>query len=385
MSRRGAIVIAAILSQIAISIVQFGLPALTFALRDDRGVGRVGFAVLFAATGIGPALALLPAGRACDRFGARPVLVVGAIAGSLPLAAAGLVQRPWQMLVVLLLAGVGAAAVPVAGLTAMMAAFPPELRGRVLGLRQAAVPVGGMVGAALLPALHAAGGLRLAFLVPAILVALGGGAFAVVIGPLDVRRELVPLRASFPPALRWVMLTGALYVTALGGVLTFTVDALHVAGFSERAAGLLFGVVNLGAACARITWGVVADRHGGTRRVATLSRIGLLGAGAALAFPLAISHGVPAAIAACLVLAFGTLGFNAVVYVTAGEVAGSSPGVALGASSTVVFFMGSATVPGLGWIADAAGFGVMFAVCAAFCLAGSLAARRIGAASRAAA
>ena len=87
--RRHLIVLCAIASQIAISLVQFGLPALTLALRNDRGVSTVEFAFLFGATGVGPAVALIAAGRLCDRIGARPVLIGGSIIG-----AAGLTAWP---------------------------------------------------------------------------------------------------------------------------------------------------------------------------------------------------------------------------------------------------------------------------------------------------
>ena len=62
--------------------MQFGLPALTLALRNDRGVCTVEFAFLFGATGVGPAVALIAAGRLCDRIGARPVLIGGSIIGA---------------------------------------------------------------------------------------------------------------------------------------------------------------------------------------------------------------------------------------------------------------------------------------------------------------
>ena len=89
MARRHLIVLCAIASQIAISLVQFGLPALTLALRNDRGVSTVEFAFLFGATGVGPAVALIAAGRLCDRIGARPVLIFGSLIGAAGLTAAG--------------------------------------------------------------------------------------------------------------------------------------------------------------------------------------------------------------------------------------------------------------------------------------------------------
>ena len=163
-------------------------------------------------------------------------------------------------------------------MTAILTHFPPERRGRVLGLRQMAVPVGGFLAAGLLPVLYHLGGLELAFAVPAVLVLGFGLLFAYAAGPGQRQADLPPVRASFPIPLRWVMLTGALYVTALGGVLTFTVSAAHDAGLSETQAAIVFAALNLGAAAARVVWGIVADRAGGSRRVATLSALGVLGA-----------------------------------------------------------------------------------------------------------
>ena len=132
-----------------------------------------------------------------------------------------------------------------------------------------AVPVGGFVAAGLLPMLYHLGGLELAFSVPAVLVLGFGFLFAYAAGPGERQTDLPPMRASFPVPLRWVMLTGALYVTTLGGVLTFTVSAAHDAGLSETGAAIVFAALNLGAAAARVVWGFVADRAGGSRRVAT--------------------------------------------------------------------------------------------------------------------
>jgi MFS family permease len=376
-SRRHLIVLCAIASQIAISLVQFGLPALTFALREARGVTTVEFALLFAATGVGPAVALIAAGRLCDRIGARPVLIGGSVIGAAGLFATGFMPGVPGMFVTLLLSGVGAAAVPVAGMTTILVHFPPERRGRLLGLRQMAVPVGGFLAAGLLPVLYHLGGLELAFAVPAVLVLGFGLLFAYAAGPGERQVDLPPVRASFPIPLRWVMLTGALYVTALGGVLTFTVSAAHDAGLSETEAAIVFAALNLGAASARVVWGIVADREGGSRRVATLSALGVLGAITLVPFPFALHAGVAAAVVGAVALAFGTLGFNGVVYVIAGEVAGRSAGVAVGAASTVVFLTGSVTPPALGFLAERTSFGVMFGALALFCVAGAVTARQI--------
>ena len=112
------------------------------------------------------------------------------------------------------------------------------------------------------------------------------------------------------------------------------------ASWTSRAAqaGVLFAVVNVSAAAARLVWGRLADRHGGTRRARTLAETGALAAGAALLMPLALRAGVvPSVVVACA-LSFGAFGFNGVLYVTAGEIAGAErAGRAVGVASTVVF------------------------------------------------
>jgi MFS family permease len=384
-SRRGWIVALAVAAQMSISLIQFGLPALTFALKDDLGIGPARYGVLFATTGVGPAAALVVAGRLCDVVGARRVLVVGSAIGSGGLFLASSVHGFYALCGALLVSGLGAAAVPVAGMTAILAQFPPERRGRLLGVRQMAVPAGGFVAAGLLPALHDVGGLRLAFAVPAGLVLVCGLGFAVVVGsPADERIRPAPLAAAFTAPLRRLMLTGALYVTGLGGVLAFAVDAAHAEGLTRGEAGLVFAVLNVGAAAARVVWGLVADSGRGTRRLETLAGIGLIGCVSALVFPLALRAGIGPALAAAVLLAFGTLGFNGVVYLVAGEVAGvGAAGSAVGATSTVVFLVGSVVGPPMGLLVEHAGYGALFAVIAVCVLLGSACARTIAPASAA--
>ena len=169
-SHRTTILVLALLSQSATSLVQFGLPALFFALRDEFGMGPARFGLVFAAIGIGSGLMLAVAGRLCDRIGARPVLAAGTVIGALGLLTAGFAPNVAVLGVGLFIAGVGGSAVPVAGMTTLLRVFPPEQRGMVMGLRQMAVPAGGVIAAGLLPLLAHVGGLRLAFGVPAILV-----------------------------------------------------------------------------------------------------------------------------------------------------------------------------------------------------------------------
>ena len=85
MSRQRTILVLAVASQAAFSMVTFGLPAIGVEIRERFDLGPAGFGAVFAAVGIGSAAALIPAGALVDRFGGRRVLVVGGIVNGIGL------------------------------------------------------------------------------------------------------------------------------------------------------------------------------------------------------------------------------------------------------------------------------------------------------------
>ena len=341
--------ITAVLSQTAISLVQFGLPALSFALHDELDIGPARFGLLYGTIAIGSAVSLFGAGRACDLFGARPVLLSGTGVAAGGLALAALAPGFGWLVAALFVAGLGGAAAPVAGMSAIIRTFPPERRGVVLGLRQMAVPAGGALAALLLPSLARLGGLRLAFAVPAAVVLVSGIAFAAAVGGREEVERPSSGGRRLPAGLTRVMVVGGLYVTALAGVMAYTAGAARDAGLSERQAETVLAAVGVSAAAARVVCGRVADGSFGTRRVATLVQLGLLGTMAALAFPLALRAGFAVALLAAVPLAFGTLGFNGIVYLLAGEIAGlADAGAAVGAAAAGVLLVGAVIGPFFG-------------------------------------
>ena len=66
--------------------------------------------------------------------------------------------------VLLALAGAAGSSVNSASGRAVMAWFPAEQRGLALGIRQAAIPIGGALAAIALPPIEQAGGVQAAFL-----------------------------------------------------------------------------------------------------------------------------------------------------------------------------------------------------------------------------
>jgi len=365
--------IIAVIAQAAVSVVQFGLPAIGVDIQNKFGLGPAGFGAVFAAVGLGSAVALIPAGMLVDRFGARPVLVVGAAIDLCAYLAASVAPNAALFAAAIFVAGIGSSAVPVAGMSSLLREFPPERRGIALGWRQLAVPMGGAIGAAALPLLAHVGGVRLALIVTAFATASTASVFAWLsaAGGGTARRMRLD-GALTARGMRPLLVVGLLYVYALGASLTYIVAAARDDGLGKAEAGALFVVLNLSAAASRLVWGRMADRGGGTRRMRTLIDCGMLAAVAGLAMAPVLHVGLLVAVPVTVALGFGCFGWNGVLYVTAGELVGPDRAArAVGVASTMVFGAGALAAPVSGLVAEHAGYDVMWLTAAASSAAGA--------------
>jgi len=365
--------IIAVIAQAAVSVVQFGLPAIGVDIQNKFGLGPAGFGAVFAAVGLGSAVALIPAGMLVDRFGARPVLLAGATINFCAYLAASVAPNAALFAAAIFLAGIGSSAVPVAGMSSLLREFPPERRGIALGWRQLAVPMGGTIGAVALPLLAHVGGVRLALVVTAFATASTAGVFARLSAAGGGAARRMRLDGALTArGMRPLLVVGLLYVYALGASLTYIVAAARDDGLGKAEAGALFVVLNLSAAASRLVWGRMADRGRGTRRVRTLVECGMLAAIAGLAMGPVLHVGVVLAVPVTVALGFGCFGWNGVLYVTAGELVGPDRAArAVGVASTMVFGAGSLAAPISGLVAEHAGYDVMWLTAAASSAAGA--------------
>ena len=281
-----------------------------------------------------------------------------------------------------MLFGVGSAVVPIAGTGALFRAYPAARRGWALGVRQTAVPLGGAIAAVVFPSLHALGGTGLTLAVSAAAVAVSGCWFALVVTDEPLGRELIG-RGSFATILRapgvvTLLAVAACYIVVLQALLAFLVPAVREAGHSELTASIAYFGVNLAAMVARIAWGSVADRGGGARRVRTLVEVGALASVGALVFGLALHAGAVAVVLATVVFGLGALGWNALVYVSAGErVDPALAGRSVAVAATVVFVLSGIATPLLGALVDGVGWDVLWVVTASIAALGALLAYRL--------
>jgi MFS family permease len=328
-----------------------------------------GFGAVYAAVSLGSAIALIPAGILVDRMGARGVLVIGGVVNGLGTLTAAGMTNPWAFSAALLVAGIGGSAVPVAGMSSLLRAFAPEKRGVVMGWRQLAVPLGGTIGAVALPLLTDAGGVPLAMMACAVAVTVTSVAFGLLVHhpPAEgVAEGRTGLRSVFAvPGIRPALTVAFVYIIGLTAVITYYIPAARSAGLTRSQAAIGFVIVNVVAGLSRPIWGRLADRDGGTRRTRTLREIGIVGAVAAAVMLPALHAGAVPGLAVTAVLAFGVFGFNGIVYLLVGELAGPTrQGVAVGVASTVIFGSSAFIAPVAGLAVENLGYGALWVMTA---------------------
>jgi sugar phosphate permease len=335
---RWVVLAAGTLAQASFSASSVGLPALGPALKSHYAMTLSETGVVLAAIGIGMLFTLLPWGLVADRVDERWVIATG-LAGAAALLAVASMTHSFGT-VTGALVGVGAlgASVNAASGRAIMAWFPSSELGLALGIRQTAIPIGGALGAALLPALASAGGTRAAFLFLAGATVTGAAIAATFIrGGAADEPELGDVSRPLRDPRMWLLGAGTgLFLVTQIGITGFVVLFLHEhRGVSTHAAAGVLVAINVVAIAARIGSGRISDRLGS--RLRPLRTIGV--ALALFTAGIAVGTDAPLALLVPLFVVAGVLSmsWNGLAYAAAAEAAGPSrTGAALGFQQTLL-------------------------------------------------
>jgi len=351
-------------AQTSYSAVLIGLPVVAPALRDHYGLSLVQLGVAFDSVWIGGMLTLLPWGLLADRVGERLVLSSGLTICAAALVGAAYASSFGVLFLLLGLAGAAGASVNAASGRAVMIWFPATERGLALGVRQTAIPLGGLVAALVLPAVS----LRAAFIVLAAL-SLAGALFGVaVIREREASDDVLEPRglgATLRDARLWLLCLGSsFYLVAQLAITAFVVLFLHdERGFSRgAAAGVLAAALRIGGG----RWSdLVGSRLRPLRLVGVVSSVTLGVVAALLSAPTVL-------LVAAFVVAGGfAMAWNGLSFTAAAELAGRArSGAALGMQQTALAAMGAVVPPAFAAIVDVSSWRVGFAVAAVFPLAG---------------
>ena len=360
-------------AQTAFSAVIVGLPVLAPALRDAHDLSLVQVGLVLDSLWIGTLLTLLPWGLLADRVGERLVLATGLGGCSVALVAAGYAGEVGSLLALIGLAGAAGASVNAASGRAVMQWFPAAERGFALGVRQTAIPVGGLISRARLAG--DSGCVRRSCSSPcsapparSSVSSRSGSAKG---EPVSDVLEPRGLGATLRDRRLWLLCAGSsFYLVAQLAVMGFLVLFLHdERGLSPAAAAGVLGAVQVVAAFLRIGGGRWSDRVGS--RLRPLRLVGL-GSAATLGIAATVLSAPLVVLVPAFVVAGGlSMAWNGLSFTAAAEIAGSRrSGAALGMQQSALAAAGAVVPPAFAAIVATSSWRVGFALAAAFPLAG---------------
>ena len=346
------------------------MPVLAPALRDQYGLSLHEIGLVLAAEWIGLTFGLLPWGFAVDRFGERFTLALGLGGCAACLAGAAFASDFSSLTALLLGAGLLGGAVQSGSGRAVMRWFGAGERGLALGVRQTAVPVGGVVAALVLPLL---GDPRSGFLFLAGFVLAGAVAGAVFLrsgfeGELDVDAVETSLRDR---RLLLVCLVSSLYLVAQVALMSFGVLFLHDAhGFAAGSAAAVLAASQVLAGALRIGVGRWSDLA--RSRFGPFRQIGVAVAVTLALVAVAASAGgwilVPLVVVATAI----SMAWNGVAFTIAAVLGGRRSGAAIGFQQTALSAAGVVIPVAFAAAVAATSWRASFGMAAAFPLVGWL-------------
>ncbi len=289
---RGAFIIAVVFSStaVAVGVSQYAFGLFIAPIEETFGWTRteISASLSFAAVG-GLSAPLL--GRAMDRFGARPILVISLVVFGLSFCLRPLMTELWHWYALSFMQFVTFSGLTVLPAGRLVAAWFPRTRGRMTGVAATGNNVGGLVMPVCIAALLAAMSWSEAYLV------LGVVSFVIAGATLLVVREAPPVAgarmprphgagegggkgaAPLAPALpdrdlREMVRTRAFYAVLVAITLgTFTYSAIlpHVLvhlvnkGMANASALSALGALAIAGVCGKLLFGWMSERYGARR------------------------------------------------------------------------------------------------------------------------
>lgn len=349
------VVAATFISTTTIFGITYSFSTFLAAMSEEFGSGNGATALLFGLTIFFLFMLGLPAGRASDKWGPRPLLFLACAAMVLGLFLTSLVDRIWLgYLTYGVGIGVGAACgyVP---LVSQVSGWFERRRAVALGVAVSGIGVGTLFGPPLANSLIEANGWRWTYRFFAVVAFVGLLAAAALVrrAPTPATAEPVDYRSTFrSPVFRSMYVAGLLMTLALFVPFVFLKPYAEDQGISSAAAATLISFLGFGSLGGRLALGAFVNRVGLMRLYQVC--FGVLGGSFVIWLLGGSSYPALAVFAFVLGTSYG--GYVALSPAAAAELFGvSGLGAVLGALYTAGGIGGLIGPPMAGWLIDTTG------------------------------
>lgn len=365
------LLVGALLANTVVVLPMMMLGAMAVLVRDELAFGEVALGVAAALFAASATAVSAPGGRLSERVGAARTMTAGALISGGALAGIALHADSWTTLVGwLLLAGMGNGLTQPATNGVLSAVINPGRQGLAFGVKQAAIPLAGMLSGLALPLIGLRVGWRAAF--------AAGGALALIVAVV-VPRARAALAGRPAPAERAdgedaAPLRPLLIITIAAGMASasanvigaFFVESAVSSGVPAAQAGIWLIIGGLCGIVARTSWGWLADRRDGRH----LPFVGwLMAAGAVGLALLAAGPAGGPLLAAGVVLAYAAAwGWPGLFNYAIVRQSRAAPAAATGVTQSGLFAGQLVGPPLFGWLVETMSYRVAWSVFAVLLL-----------------
>ncbi|MHB0870176.1 MAG: MFS transporter [Chloroflexota bacterium] len=335
---------------------------------------------------------LIISGSLCDRFGIRRLMALALVLIGSVMLSMSVAESFFQAASVMFLAGVGGGIVMPGTTKIIMDWFPPRARATSMGIKQAGVPLAGILTASTLPLVALSMGWRSAIAGVGFAIIATGivvGIFARDVAP---QPKAVSRQTSSRSGLRQVLLNRGLWAVSGISILYVTTQMAlisYVALYLKETvlvpvvpdehtrivvAGGYLALCQAGGVSGRVLWGVVSDRLFNGRRMPVLAIVGVLSA----LMSLIMAHlepGFPLGLLSVVMFAYGAtaIGWNGLYHVALAETVGRRlAATGTGAGMTLNQFGVVGGPPLFGFVVDIGSYQVAWTLLALLCAGGAL-------------
>jgi sugar phosphate permease len=357
------------IAYIVVFLNRLGVGPLGAFFKEDLGITSAQVGLVMSAAALGFLLTQIPIGWVADRTGARWPIIIGELIAGTSMAAVFLAPSYSSLLAFVFVTGAGCGFLAPSTTQAVILWFPRRERATVMGVKQTAVNLGGIIGAAVLPAVALAMGWRAGFLLLG-LTAIAAGILTLLLypraprrsrpggGPADPLEGVVPLRRILENREIWLVAMGAFFLNwaEMAMIGHFLIYATKVLLLPVVAAGGLLAVAEAAGAIARPVSGLVSDWMFGGRRKGVFIFFPAVTSVLCLLLGVAGPQLGWALYPAVFLLGIGAIGFGGVYLTLLSELGGRGGAAkAAGLGSTIAVGGSILGPPAFGHIVDVSG------------------------------